>query len=94
MKRSNKTQERKRYIRKSKPSVILKEKRESYYLLTGMWQHYLHIVEFWYDSMNGTILDITFKFMIGFNMWLIFDYFYASRKKRRLFNHFNLMFKQ
>jgi hypothetical protein len=37
---------RKRYIRKSKPSVILKEKRESYYLLTGMWQHYLHIVGF------------------------------------------------
>jgi hypothetical protein len=26
--------------------------RESYYLLTGMWQHYLHIVGFWYDNVE------------------------------------------
>jgi hypothetical protein len=42
---------RNRYIRKSKPSEIIKEMRESYYLLTGMWQHYLHIVGFWYDNV-------------------------------------------
>jgi hypothetical protein len=27
--------------------------RESYYLLTGMWQHYLHIVGFWYDKFGA-----------------------------------------
>jgi hypothetical protein len=32
---------------------------------------------------NGTILDITFKFLAGFNMRLIFDCFYASRKKKK-----------
>jgi hypothetical protein len=31
---------------------------------------------------NGTILNITFKFMARHNMRLIFDYFYAPRKKR------------
>jgi hypothetical protein len=31
---------------------------------------------------NGMILDITFKFLAEYNMQLIFDCFYASRKKR------------
>jgi hypothetical protein len=43
---------------------------------------------------NGTILDITFKFMAGHNVWLIFDCFYASRKKRHLSKYLNLMCKQ
>jgi hypothetical protein len=30
---------------------------------------------------NGMILDITFKFIIGHSMRLIFDCFYAPRKK-------------
>jgi hypothetical protein len=30
---------------------------------------------------NGMILDITFKFMAGHNMRLIYDCFYALRKK-------------
>jgi hypothetical protein len=38
---------------------------------------------------NGTIQDITFKFKTGPNMRLIFDSFYAPRKKCRLFNHRN-----
>jgi hypothetical protein len=36
------------------------------------------------SSKNGMILDITFKFIIGSNMWLIYAYLYAPRKKRRL----------
>jgi hypothetical protein len=36
-------------------------------------------------SKNGTISNITFKFIAGYNMQLIYDCFYASRKKRRLF---------
>jgi hypothetical protein len=36
---------------------------------------------------NGTIQDIIFKFRTRTNMRLIFDSFYAPRKKRRLFNH-------
>jgi hypothetical protein len=40
---------------------------------------------------NGTILDITFRFTVGHNMRLIFDYFYAPRKKRRLLKHLDLM---
>jgi hypothetical protein len=43
------------------------------------------------SCMNGTILDITFKFMAGLNMQLIFGYFYAPRKKRQLFTYFDLM---
>jgi hypothetical protein len=35
-----------------------------------------------FSCMNGMILDITFKFMAGFNMRLIFDCFYTPRKKR------------
>jgi hypothetical protein len=38
---------------------------------------------------NRTIQDITFKFRTGPNMRLIFDSFYAPRKKCRLFNHWN-----
>jgi hypothetical protein len=34
------------------------------------------------SCVNGTILEITFKFMVGLNMQLIFDCFYASRKKQ------------
>jgi hypothetical protein len=33
---------------------------------------------------NGMILNITFKFMVGLNIWLIFNYFYALRKKQQL----------
>jgi hypothetical protein len=40
---------------------------------------------------NGTIFSITFKFIARLNMQLIFDFFYASRKKRQLFNHLDLM---
>jgi hypothetical protein len=40
---------------------------------------------------NGTILDITFKFMAGYNMRLIFDCFYAPRKKRRLPKYLDTM---
>jgi hypothetical protein len=40
---------------------------------------------------NRTIQDITFKFKIGPNMQLIFDSFYAPRKKRRLFNRLALI---
>jgi hypothetical protein len=59
---------RNRYIRKSKPSEIIKEMRESYYLLTGMWQHYLYIVEFWYNNdscrlnLTSTQVDSTRAF--------------------------------
>jgi hypothetical protein len=34
-----------------------------------------------FPCINGTILDITFKFMVGFNMQLIYDCFYVPRKK-------------
>jgi hypothetical protein len=40
---------------------------------------------------NEKILDITFKFMAEHNMRLIFGYFYAPRKKRRLLKHLDLM---
>jgi hypothetical protein len=40
---------------------------------------------------NGTISDITFKFMAGHNIRLIFDYFYAPRKKRQLLKYLDLM---
>jgi hypothetical protein len=50
----------------------------------------LHVL----SCVNGTILDITFKFMTGHNMRLIFDCFYAPRKKRRLLNYLNLMCEQ
>jgi hypothetical protein len=43
---------------------------------------------------NEIIFDITFKFMAGLDMWLIFDCFYAPRKKWRLFNHFDMMYGQ
>jgi hypothetical protein len=44
------------------------------------------------SCMNGTILDITFKFKTGPNMRLIFDSFYAPRKKRRLvFNRLDVI---
>jgi hypothetical protein len=42
---------------------------------------------------NGMILDITFKFMAGNNMQLIFDCFYAPRKKQQLFKYLDLMCK-
>jgi hypothetical protein len=44
-----------------------------------------------FSCTNGTIQDITFKFRTRTNMRLIFDSFYAPRKKRRLFNHWNSM---
>jgi hypothetical protein len=47
-----------------------------------------------FSCVNRTILDITFKFIVGLNMRLIFDYFYASRKKQQLFNHFDLIYGQ
>jgi hypothetical protein len=47
-----------------------------------------------FPCANGTILDITFKFRTGPNMRLIFDCLYASRKKRQLFNHLNLICEQ
>jgi hypothetical protein len=40
---------------------------------------------------NGTIQDITFKFRTRINMRLIYVCYYTPRKKRRLFNHSNLM---
>jgi hypothetical protein len=40
---------------------------------------------------NRMILDITFKFMAGFNMQLIFDYFYVSRKKQWLITYLKNM---
>jgi hypothetical protein len=40
---------------------------------------------------NGIILDITFKFIAGLNMRLIFNCFYASKKKQRLSNHIDLI---
>jgi hypothetical protein len=43
---------------------------------------------------NGTILDITFKFIAGYNMRLIFDCFYVPRKKRRLPTYLDLMCEQ
>jgi hypothetical protein len=33
-----------------------------------------------FSCMNGTIQDITFKFMVRLNMWHIFDCFYAPKK--------------
>jgi hypothetical protein len=44
-----------------------------------------------FSYTNGTILYITFKFMAGLNMQLIFNYFYAPKKKHRLFSYFDLM---
>jgi hypothetical protein len=44
-----------------------------------------------FSCTNGTIQDITFKFRTRINMRLIFDSFYAPRKKRRLFNRLALM---
>jgi hypothetical protein len=54
------------------------------------------IKNFYYKSRvlsctNGTISDITFKFTAGLNMRLIFDCFYAPRKKWRLPKHSELM---
>jgi hypothetical protein len=50
----------------------------------GFWPNQdipkLHV----FSYMNGMILNITFKFITEINMWLIFRYFYAPRKKRRL----------
>jgi hypothetical protein len=43
---------------------------------------------------NRTILDITFKFMTRHSMRLIFDCFYAPRKKRRLSKYLELMYGQ
>jgi hypothetical protein len=43
---------------------------------------------------NRKILDITFKFMAGHNMRLIFDCFYAPKKKRRLSKYLELMCRQ
>jgi hypothetical protein len=34
-----------------------------------------------FSYINEIILDITFKFMAGYNMQLIYDYFYMLRKK-------------
>jgi hypothetical protein len=44
-----------------------------------------------FSCANGTILDITFKFLAGHNMRLIFDCFYTPRKKQRLFKFSDLM---
>jgi hypothetical protein len=44
-----------------------------------------------FSCTNGTIQDITFKFRTRINMRLIFDSFYAPKKKRRLFNRLALM---
>jgi hypothetical protein len=45
--------------------------KESYHLLTGMWQHYLHIVGFWYDTayqvLEGVIL--IFEVAVHQNIW-------------------------
>jgi hypothetical protein len=43
------------------------------------------------SCMNGIIHDITFKFKTGLNMRLIFDSFYAPRKKRQLFNRLDVI---
>jgi hypothetical protein len=43
---------------------------------------------------NETILDITFKFMAGHNIQLMFDCFYAPRKKQQLFKYLDLMCRQ
>jgi hypothetical protein len=43
------------------------------------------------SCMDGTILNITFKFMARHNMQLIFDCFYALRKKRQLFSYLELI---
>jgi hypothetical protein len=40
---------------------------------------------------NRKISYITFKFIAGLNMQLIFNCFYASKKKQRLLNHFDMM---
>jgi hypothetical protein len=47
-----------------------------------------------FSCTNGTIQDITFKFMARYNIQLIFDCFYAPRKKRRLIKHLIPMCEQ
>jgi hypothetical protein len=47
-----------------------------------------------FSCANEMILDITFKFMAEHNMQLIFNCFYASRKKRRLSEYLDLMCEQ
>jgi hypothetical protein len=46
----------------------------------------IYIKSYVFSYMNRKILDITFKFNIGLNMQLIYDYFYTLKKKCRLIN--------
>jgi hypothetical protein len=44
-----------------------------------------------FSCTNKMIMDITFKFIAGLNMHLIFDYFYVPKKKQQLYSFLTIM---